>query len=175
MVCLQVYSLNFHSWRHIGHWWWTGCEFNHFIIQWMWKQWEHWPQTEKNTHKKKHETKWADKLNNEMKKHCNKPAWQSTNRCKRKLARTYLKDNHLQAICNQGSTHQTLNDRSHRCHRLPPNAMWRRQSNLKETLKIQSVLVTQRRQTTNMTDCPALGEVKLKFSKNSTQFSLFMC
>lgn len=39
------HSLNFHSWRHIGHCCWTCCEFNHFRMQCMWKQCEHWPQT----------------------------------------------------------------------------------------------------------------------------------
>jgi len=42
---LNFYSLNFHSCRHIGHKCWTCWEFSHFIIQWMWKQWEHWPHT----------------------------------------------------------------------------------------------------------------------------------
>lgn len=42
---LQVHSLNFHSCRHMGHCCWTCCEFSHFKMQCMWKQWEHWPQT----------------------------------------------------------------------------------------------------------------------------------
>lgn len=42
-----IHSLNFHSCRHIGQGWWTCWEFSHLTIQWMWKQWEHWPHTEK--------------------------------------------------------------------------------------------------------------------------------
>lgn len=39
------YSLNFHSWRHIGQRWLVCWECNHFMMQCMWKQCEHWPQT----------------------------------------------------------------------------------------------------------------------------------
>lgn len=39
------HSLNFHSWRHMGHSCWTCWEFSHFMMQWMWKQCEHWPHT----------------------------------------------------------------------------------------------------------------------------------
>lgn len=39
------YSLNFHSWRHIGHCWWSCWDCSHFMMQWMWKQCEHWPHT----------------------------------------------------------------------------------------------------------------------------------
>ena len=46
------YSLNFQSWRHMGHSWLTCCEFSHFTMQWMWKQCEHSPQTA-NPKKKK--------------------------------------------------------------------------------------------------------------------------
>ena len=46
IVCRKFHSfLNFHSCRHIGHNWCTCCEFSHFMMQWMWKQCEHWPQT----------------------------------------------------------------------------------------------------------------------------------
>jgi len=40
----NYYSLNFHSCLHIGH---CCCAwvFNHFIMQCIWKQCEHWPQT----------------------------------------------------------------------------------------------------------------------------------
>lgn len=37
--------LNFHSWRHMGHCWLTGCDCSHLTMQCMWKQCEHWPQT----------------------------------------------------------------------------------------------------------------------------------
>lgn len=37
----QDHSLNFHSCRHMGHCCWTCCEFSHFKMQCMWKQWEH--------------------------------------------------------------------------------------------------------------------------------------
>lgn len=39
------HSLNFHSCRHIGQCCCTCWEFSHFRMQCMWKQWEHWPQT----------------------------------------------------------------------------------------------------------------------------------
>ena len=39
--------LNFQSWRHMGHNWLTCWEFSHLTMQWMWKQWEHSPQTER--------------------------------------------------------------------------------------------------------------------------------
>jgi hypothetical protein len=42
------YSLNFHSWRHIGHRRLVCWELSHFMMQWMWKQCEHWPQTTDN-------------------------------------------------------------------------------------------------------------------------------
>ncbi len=40
------YTLNFHSCLHIGHCWFIcwAC-WSHFSIQWIWKQWEHSPQT----------------------------------------------------------------------------------------------------------------------------------
>lgn len=43
----SVSLLNFQSWRHIGQSWFTCWEFSHLTIQWMWKQWEHSPHTEK--------------------------------------------------------------------------------------------------------------------------------
>lgn len=39
------YSLNFHSWRHIGHRWLVCWECSHFMMQCIWKQCEHCPQT----------------------------------------------------------------------------------------------------------------------------------
>lgn len=39
------YSRNRHSWRHIGHKCWVCWVCNHFIMQWMWKQWVQAPQT----------------------------------------------------------------------------------------------------------------------------------
>lgn len=39
------YSLNFHSWRHMGQSCCTCWELSHFMMQWMWKQCEHWPHT----------------------------------------------------------------------------------------------------------------------------------
>lgn len=44
----SVSLLNFQSCRHIGHSWLTCWEFSHLTIQWMWKQCEHSPQTEKD-------------------------------------------------------------------------------------------------------------------------------
>jgi len=40
------YSLNFHSWRHMGQMWLVCCECSHFMIQCIWKQCEHCPHTE---------------------------------------------------------------------------------------------------------------------------------
>jgi hypothetical protein len=40
-----VYSLNFQSCRHMGHWCCVCWVPNHFMMQWMWKQWLHWPHT----------------------------------------------------------------------------------------------------------------------------------
>lgn len=37
--------MNFHSWRHIGQMWLVCCECSHFMMQCMWKQCEHCPQT----------------------------------------------------------------------------------------------------------------------------------
>jgi hypothetical protein len=42
---LSGYSLNFHSCLHIGQSCLTCCELSHLMIQWMWKQCEHWPHT----------------------------------------------------------------------------------------------------------------------------------
>ena len=39
------HSLNFQSWRHIGHSCCTCCELSHFTMQCIWKQCEHLPQT----------------------------------------------------------------------------------------------------------------------------------
>ena len=39
------HSLNFHSCRHMGHCWFTCWLLSHFMMQWMWKQWEHCPHT----------------------------------------------------------------------------------------------------------------------------------
>lgn len=44
----SVSLLNFQSCRHIGHSWLTCWEFSHLTIQWIWKQCEHSPQTEKD-------------------------------------------------------------------------------------------------------------------------------
>lgn len=44
VICF-CHSLNFQSCRHIGHSWFTCWELSHFTIQWIWKQWEHSPQT----------------------------------------------------------------------------------------------------------------------------------
>lgn len=38
-------SLNFQLCRHMGHCWVSGCEFNHFTMQCMWKQCVQAPQT----------------------------------------------------------------------------------------------------------------------------------
>ena len=42
---LRIYSLNFQSCLHMGHWCWVCWVPSHFMMQWMWKQWLHWPQT----------------------------------------------------------------------------------------------------------------------------------
>ena len=41
----KIYSLNFQSCLHMGHWCWVCWVPSHFMIQWMWKQWLHWPHT----------------------------------------------------------------------------------------------------------------------------------
>ena len=43
--CYFYDSLNFQSWRHIGHKCWACWAFSHFIMQWIWKQWVQAPQT----------------------------------------------------------------------------------------------------------------------------------
>lgn len=37
--------LNFQLCRHMGHCWLTVCDWSHLTMQCMWKQCEHWPQT----------------------------------------------------------------------------------------------------------------------------------
>ena len=53
----MIYSLNFHSWRHIGQRRLACCEFSHFMMQWMWKQCEHWPHTWNTQRRRCHEEK----------------------------------------------------------------------------------------------------------------------
>lgn len=59
--------LNFQSWRHMGHNWLTCWEFSHLTMQWMWKQWEHSPQTERQVQNLAQRHQWKHTNNKRAK------------------------------------------------------------------------------------------------------------
>lgn len=83
--------LNFHSCLHIGQSWWTCWELSHFMMQWMWKKCEHWPQT----------VFWNKSMIS-----CHKMY----------MVIIYPTDNHHQVTCNRYNNHLKHFYRYHSCH-----------------------------------------------------------
>ena len=53
-----LYSLNFHSCLHMGQRCWVCWVPSHFMMQWMWKQWLHWPHTSGQSSPRKRRISW---------------------------------------------------------------------------------------------------------------------